>query len=89
VLAIEYTYITEYQSEGNNILRVLCSSEHSSTIKMIFEIAIENEYNISKFKKDKDISLQKLETVQKEVNKKRKFNVDKNLIGLIIGTKVE
>jgi hypothetical protein len=88
VLAIECTYMTEYQSEGNYILRVLCPSEHSSTIKMMFEIAIENEYNISKFNKDKDISLQKLEIVQKEVNKKRKFNVDQGLLGLIIGAKV-
>ncbi len=54
----------------------------------MFELAIDNEYNISKFNKDKDISLQKLEIVQKEVNKKRKFNVDKSLIGIIIGAKV-
>jgi hypothetical protein len=69
-------------------LRVFCPIEHSSTIRLMFELAIDNEYNISKFNKDKDISLQKLEIVQKEVNKKRKFNVDKSLIGIIIGAKV-
>jgi hypothetical protein len=88
VLTIENTYITEYQSEGNHILRVLSPIEHSDTIRMMFEIAIENECNISKYNKDKDISLHKLKIVQKEINKKRKFFINKSLIGLIIGAKV-
>ncbi len=87
-MSVENTHITEYQSEGNHILRVFCPIEHSGTIRLMFEIAIENECNIYKFNKDKDIILQKLEIVQKEVNKKKKFNVDKSLLGLIIGAKV-
>ena len=84
----ENTFLAEYISEDNHILRILSLKENITTIKLMVELAIENEKNIIKYKKDQINILEKLESAQKEVNKKRKLFVDKNLLGIIIGSKV-
>ena len=51
----------------------------------MIELALEHENKLHKFKQDKSQNLEKLENVQKEINKTRKFLINKNLVGLIIG----
>jgi hypothetical protein len=82
------TYYAEYMSEDNHILRIFGPKDNMSTIKLMIELAIDNEMKICNYKKDQANILEKLESVQKEVNKNRKFLVDKSLLGIIIGTKV-
>jgi hypothetical protein len=54
----------------------------------MLDLVIENEVKIRNYEKAKFDNLQKLEVVQKEMNKIKKYFIDKDLVGLVIGSKV-
>jgi hypothetical protein len=84
----ENTFITEVVKEDGYHIRIFTPRENTNTIKIMVDMVVENEMKIKNFEKDRYSNLQKLEVVQKEMNKIKKFNIDKDLLGLVIGTKV-
>jgi hypothetical protein len=85
---IDGSKTTEVVKEDGPYLRVFTDKESSVTVRTIIDMAIEHEMKLKHHVKVGQTIQQKLETVKKEYNKIRKVNVDKELLGLIIGAKV-
>jgi hypothetical protein len=85
----EDTYITEVVREDGYHIRVFTPKGNTNTIKIMIDMVVENEVKLKCYEKDKHTHLQKLEVVQKEMNKIKKFYIDKDLLGLVIGSKVK
>jgi hypothetical protein len=74
-------------SQSNTYIRIFSYTKHLNTIQLMIEVAIQNELKLLKFESDKISTLQKLETVKKELEKIKKFQISKELVGLLIGSK--
>jgi hypothetical protein len=85
------TYVIDERNpestESNTYIRIFSYKNHLNTIQLIIEVAIENELKLLKYESDKISTLQKLETVKKELDKIKKFYISKELVGLLIGSK--
>jgi len=85
------TYVIDEQypesNQSNTYIRIFSYKKHLNTVQLIIEVAIENELKLLKYESDKISTLQKLETVKKELDKIKKFYISKELVGLLIGSK--
>jgi hypothetical protein len=88
ILQFNNTHITEVVKEDGFHIRIFTPKENTNTIRIMLEMVIENEMKIRNYEKAKYENLQKLEDVQKEMSKIKKYYIEKELLGLVIGSKV-
>jgi hypothetical protein len=85
IIQFENTFITEVVREDGYHIRIFTPMINTNTIRIMVDMVVENEMKIRHFEKDRYNNLQKLEVAQREMNKIKKLNIDKDLLGLIIG----